>query len=135
MKRIILQTLGYSLLSAATIFGQSVTFTSKPVDLQFYARDNQDSGAVAVEGSVTSTGTDSISVTVYKNGSLYKRVAQALSYSGGSAPFSIAPKIHAELASYKFEVRAGATLVATADSILCGDAFYVDGQSNAVNLD
>ncbi|MDD5673442.1 MAG: sialate O-acetylesterase [Chitinivibrionales bacterium] len=137
MRQIIKHTILFSVLSAAAVFGQTVTFldSAKPANMQFVGRDDQDSGVVAIAGSVTTAGADSVSVTVYKGGVLYKRIAQALSYSGGSAPFSLAPKIHAELASYKVEVRAGATVVLTADSILCGDGYITAGQSNGGNLD
>ncbi|MDD5673440.1 MAG: sialate O-acetylesterase [Chitinivibrionales bacterium] len=118
------------LLSATLIFGQSVSFTDKPVDMRFYGHDAQDSGVVTISGTVTTAGVDAISVTIYKNNISYKTVSQNLTYSGGSALFNLAPKIYADTVNYKFEIKAGTTVVATADKVLCGDVFIMSGQSN-----
>ncbi|MDD5673439.1 MAG: sialate O-acetylesterase [Chitinivibrionales bacterium] len=135
MKRIFILYGFFSVLAAISGFSQTVNFSAKPVDLQFYGRDAQDSGVITIAGTVTSAGVASISATIYKSNVEYKTVSQNLTYSGGSAPFNLTPKIHAELASYKIEIKSGSTVLATADSVLCGDAFLIDGQSNAVFLD
>ena len=102
-----------------------------PSSLQFFARDSQDSAEVLVAGSVAATSLDSFSVRLLKNGVLYKRVVQPLVYNNGKAPFSLSVKVHAELSNYTIEVFTGTTLAASADNLVCGDAFMVDGQSNA----
>ncbi|OGJ92285.1 MAG: hypothetical protein A2268_06025 [Candidatus Raymondbacteria bacterium RifOxyA12_full_50_37] len=124
----------FALLSfSSLVIGQTVSLNSFPQKLQFFARDAHDSAIVPVAGSVTSLGSDSIILTILKNGSPWARFSQDLTYSGDSAPFTFNPRIYAELASYKFELRVDATLASNADSVLCGDAFLVDGQSNAAS--
>ncbi|OGS35784.1 MAG: hypothetical protein A2293_05105, partial [Elusimicrobia bacterium RIFOXYB2_FULL_49_7] len=115
----------------ALLFAQIVSLSEFPKRLQLFARDAQDSAVVTMSGCVTTAGFDSVSVRLYKNGVLSQRLADALTYVDDSAFFSFSPKIHAELASYKVEFYIGSALNATADSLLCGDAYLVDGQSNA----
>ncbi|MBL8027604.1 MAG: hypothetical protein JNL74_14380 [Fibrobacteres bacterium] len=119
------------LLVAVSSLIAQITFSSRPANMQFLARDKNDSAVVPVQGIVTAAGYDSISLTLYKSGSVVKRLSQKLAYNGSTAPFSLLPKVHAELVEYKIEVRLGNIVVVTADKIICGDAFMVDGQSNA----
>ncbi|OGJ88872.1 MAG: hypothetical protein A2268_09305 [Candidatus Raymondbacteria bacterium RifOxyA12_full_50_37] len=114
---------------------QTVFFASFPQKNQLYARDAQDSASVTVSGSVTSAGSDSVTLTVLKNGGFYQYYKQALVYNADSAPFAFSARLHAGLASYKFELRVNATLVSSADSVLSGDAYLVDGQSNAATAE
>jgi hypothetical protein len=119
----------FLLLSTALTFAQMV-LTSIPSDFQFFScDDNQDSAIVIVEGRVTILGTDSISVTLLKDGIFLQRLVQPVMTN--NSDFSFSPKIHAELASYKLELRLGNELVYSADSLICGDAYMIDGQSNA----
>lgn len=122
--------LALSMLLAATCVAQ-VSFTSKPSNLQFVARSANDSGVVSITGVVSQAGVDSVTVAVYRNGAAYGHFGQALVYLDGKASFLLAPRIHAELASYRLEVRVGDSVALTADSVVCGDAFLADGQSNA----
>jgi hypothetical protein len=116
---------------AMVVSAQQVTLTAFPKQLQLYPRDSHDSSIVTISGSVTTAAVDSVSVTLYKANVQIWRSAKPLSYSGASAAFSFTPKIHAELSMYKFELRAHTTIVATADSVVCGDAYMIEGQSNA----
>ncbi|MBE7173912.1 MAG: PKD domain-containing protein [Williamsia sp.] len=119
----------------------SVSYGSLPNHLQFFARDNQDSSVVLVNGVISSTGYDSIYLKLYKSvgasRTLVKVVSSGmLSYNGGMASFTLSPKIHAELAEYSIEMYAaqGAQslmLRDPIDSLVCGDAFLVAGQSNS----
>ncbi|PIS27194.1 MAG: hypothetical protein COT43_11785 [Candidatus Marinimicrobia bacterium CG08_land_8_20_14_0_20_45_22] len=114
-----------------------VLFSSIPKHFQLYTRNENDSATVAISGKVTTTGYDSIQTVVYRNGEIWKKIAQPLAYSGSEAAFSLKPQIHAELSEYKFDVEliAGTqkTLIVTCDSIVCGDAFLLCGQSNSHN--
>src|ERR1035437_4675385 len=107
-----------------------------PNPMQLYQRNLTNSLAnVLVDGAVTSTGATQVAVSVLRNGSSYTNVIQPLTYSNGIAPFSITASIVAELASYNFAVyitRGGTNyLVASADDVVAGDAFLINGQSNA----
>ncbi|UCD37190.1 MAG: T9SS type A sorting domain-containing protein [Fidelibacterota bacterium] len=112
-----------------------VVFSERPRALQLYTRDDNDSAVVVFSGTVVQTGHDSIGVTVLKDGVRQERQAAALSYAADTAVFSLAPKIHAELSEYGFEVElvTGTTLtpVITVDSVVCGDAYILTGQSNS----
>ncbi|TAE28221.1 MAG: hypothetical protein EAZ92_08550 [Candidatus Kapaibacterium sp.] len=112
-----------------------------PHNLQFYPRATNDSAQVPLQGTIAHTGYDSVYVRVFKNAVLMRRFAEALRYenindSVRRAPFSLSTNIHAEKALYRFELGVKNaqrdTLLAVRDSIVCGDAFMVSGQSNAI---
>jgi PKD repeat protein len=123
---------------------QTVTYSNLPRHLQFFARDGQDSSVVSVSGTINTTGYDSLYIKLYKSTgggtNLVRTISSGmLNYSGSNAPFSLQPKIHAELAEYKVELYAAPqgtlpashTLIKTIDSLVCGDAFIIAGQSNS----
>ncbi len=115
----------------STAFNQIISFTERPADLQLYPRDQQDSAAVTISGTVTEPGYNAVKVDVFKNSDLWKSSGQSLSYSNGTASFNLQPKIHAELSEYHFKVYLDDHLVAEADSVVCGDVFLINGQSNS----
>ena len=111
---------------------QSVQLQQFPAHLQLFARDAQDSALVPVEGSVTQAEHQTISLKVFQNDSLWWSKNQTLVYQNGQAGFSFEPKIVAGLYEYRFELWLdGGTLAASEDSIVCGDVFLINGQSNS----
>ena len=107
-----------------------------PKTMQLYQRNLATSKAsVLVDGSVTSSGAAQVSVSVTRNGTPYTNLTQSLTYSNGVAPFAITSSISAELASYNFAVYVmkGGTnyLAASANDVVAGDSFMINGQSNA----
>jgi hypothetical protein len=113
-----------------------VTFTACPKPLQLYPRDlNTSLANVAIDGSVLSSNCTQIAVTVTRAGSAYTNLTQALNYTAGQAPFAFTVPILAELADYDFtvQVTSNATdfTVATANDVVAGDTFLINGQSNA----
>ncbi|MBK8550714.1 MAG: hypothetical protein IPL53_06495 [Ignavibacteria bacterium] len=121
-----------------TDINEMVVFTQSPRNLQFFARDFQDSAVVPFAGNVSSSGFDSIYLEVYRNNFLWNRKSLKLTYSSGNAPFSLSQKIHAELSEYYFKLyikdNTGSTiLIKNADSIVCGDVYIISGQSNSHN--
>lgn len=122
------------LLILVSLSWSQISFSSCPNPKQLYARDAADSAVVEVSGVVTLPGQDSLVVQVTKDDSAFFRWTLLLSYSAEGAPFSVSPKIHAELAEYRVKVFLDTALVLDCDSIVCGDAFIIDGQSNAVTL-
>ncbi|MBF0431488.1 MAG: hypothetical protein HQK83_09430 [Fibrobacteria bacterium] len=115
-----------------------VNFTHSPSDLRVYARNRAtDSAIVPVEGSVNKSGTDytSIMVKVYRGASLFSTASQELTFSGNNANFTLAPKIKAELVDYRIEIygvnSTAETKIKTANRVVAGDAFIIQGQSNA----
>jgi hypothetical protein len=113
------------------------TFTEIPQQLQFLSRDAQDSAIMPISGNIYKAGFDSIYLKVNKNGFKDKYQIKSLQYKFNKAFFSFQPKIHAELSEYKIEVGIKSkmldTIIAIRDSIVCGDAILIDGQSNAIN--
>jgi hypothetical protein len=108
-----------------------------PKHLQFYPRGDDDSATVAISGNYYDAGYDSIYLKFFMNGTLVSRISEPLVYESGKAAFAFAPRIHAELSEYSFLLGVKSTTVdkqiAFRDSIVCGDALLIDGQSNAIN--
>ena len=104
----------------------------KPVDNQFYARDDRNEGALFYNGTLAEAG-DSVFLNLYADGKLIQTESQKpkadMSYA-----FSI--KLKAGLIRYKVEfgVAGGNTkkVLHSAGNLVCGDAYVIDGQSNAV---
>ncbi len=111
------------------------TFVSLPHQLQVYARGTDDSAAVPITGTMYHPGFDSIYVLQSKNGLSLSRTSEGLNYENGMAQFSFMFRIHSELSEYRFEVRCVShgrdSVMVVRDSIVCGDIFLIDGQSDA----
>ncbi|MCB9057146.1 MAG: T9SS type A sorting domain-containing protein [Calditrichae bacterium] len=134
--KILLQSLTiFILVSIVNAQESPIVFTERPQTMQFYSRDNNDSAIVEISGNVVQAGYDQIKITVFKNNFESKVYNQDLVYDGDTSPFKLLPKIHAEQAEYKFTVdliSAGiSNNVFTADSVICGDAYIISGQSNS----
>ena len=110
---------------------QTVTYSTIPVTYQLVPRDASDSGMAVVSGTVTGLGYDSVVVDVRKGASAYQRAKTVLAYSGTTAPFSLSIRLSSELAEYQFRVYGNTTLLRSVDSVVCGDVYVVNGQSNA----
>ncbi len=124
-----------SVSKQGTANSQVVSYQSLPRNLQFFARDLNDSALVTYSGTLSTAGYDSVFVEVFRNNILWNRKSNKLNYTAGSASFNIGQKIYCELAEYKFKlfVKSGSnsTLLKTADSLVCGDVFIIAGQSNS----
>ena len=120
----------------ALLNGQvDVSFAALPKTYQLYPRNNQNEAVVTISGSVLEEGRDSIFVNVYRNGTIFTQLSDTLTYTDGSAKFTFTSTIHAELAEYSFTVLVDSILVAQRDSVVCGDAYLINGQSNAMAID
>ncbi len=124
------------LLGAQT---SAVEFTEHPVNGQLYPRDANSHAEVQVSGWVTQSGWQRILVVAERDGAPYSAQAQQLFYSGGRASFGFRVAIRAELHAYSFRAvliqGLQRQLVASADDVVAGDAFLIEGQSNAVAWD
>jgi hypothetical protein len=103
----------------------------KPVDNQFYARDDKNEGTVYYNGTL-SEAADSVFLKVYADDKLIRTESQKPTAEKSYA-FSV--KLKAGLIRYKVEfgTKSGntETLRQTAANLLCGDAYLIEGQSNA----
>jgi len=112
-------------------------FVNFPQHLQFYARDSQDSAEIPIVGTlITDTPTlkyDTLSLDLRKGQALVERVFIKLQWIDNHAGFSFRPKIHCELSEYgvNLSLRSGENIlpIASRDSIVCGDAYIITGQS------
>jgi hypothetical protein len=119
-----------TIFACATFTYSQLILSDFPKKYQLYPRDAHDSAVISVAGMVTAVGRDSVSLETYKNGVIINREACKLSYVGANAEFSFSPKIHAELSEYSVKLYIDNQLAAQGDSLVCGDVFLLDGQSN-----
>ena len=121
------------LISGAS--ASTINYTASPVNKQLYPRDiNNNLAPVTVSGTVEGTGPSSIMVRIWRDGVVYSETSQTLVFSGSSAPFSVAPTIEAVLKNYTVDVilvQGGETLDRQVTEVVAGDAYIINGQSNA----
>ncbi|NQU23467.1 MAG: DUF2341 domain-containing protein, partial [Candidatus Nealsonbacteria bacterium] len=103
----------------------------KPEDHQFYAREDKQSGTLHYNGTLAEAG-DSVYLRVYAADKLYAKEERVLPVDRTYA-FSV--KLKSGLVKYRIEFgskTAGReTLLDTATNLVCGDAYIIQGQSNA----
>lgn len=106
-----------------------------PTRLQFFARESNDSAKLCVSGSIDSAGFDSIECKIIRSNKTFQLVRSVLTYNNGSALFNLSPSIYAGLYEYHIRLyiyKTGvATLIKSADSVVCGDVYMINGQSNS----
>lgn len=104
----------------------------KPVDSQFYAREDKDTGTLFYNGTLDKPA-EEVFLRLYAGEKLVRTERQKPG-TGNSYAFSL--KLKAGLIKYKVEfgVRSGGsdTVLRTVTNLVCGDAYLIDGQSNAV---
>jgi len=107
----------------------------KPVDGQFYARDDKNEGTLYYNGTL-SNAAETVFVKLYADNKLIK-TETAKPVADKSYAFSL--KLKPGLIQYKVELgtkTAGQEKVLeTVNDLVCGDAFIIDGQSNALATD
>ena len=124
------------LLPISPVVAEDVVFTESPRDLQLFPRDQSDSADVAFSGYVASPGHAGVRLELYREGELWRTDSEVLIYDEpDSAAFSLSCRIHAELSEYSARFFLDDSLCVVCDSLLCGDAFLIDGQSNAEAYD
>ncbi|ULQ50740.1 T9SS type A sorting domain-containing protein [Flavihumibacter fluvii] len=118
------------------IFAQVNNF---PKDYQLYPRNlSTNKGIVNISGTLKKTsGYSAVRLKVYRDNLLLTTTNLNISYNKkGNANYSFNSEIVAELANYTFSlfgVRSGIeTLIKTAGNVVAGDAYIIQGQSNAV---
>jgi hypothetical protein len=103
----------------------------KPEDNQFYARDDKDEGTLYYNGTLDQAG-NSAFLRVYAEDKYSKTERQTLAADNAYA-FTV--KLKPGLIRYKVEfgTKTGSaeTVLRTATNLVCGDAYIIEGQSNA----
>jgi Concanavalin A-like lectin/glucanases superfamily/Domain of unknown function (DUF2341)/Carbohydrate esterase, sialic acid-specific acetylesterase len=107
----------------------------KPEDNQFYARDDKNEGSLYYNGTLNQAAA-AVFLKVYADERLIKSESSKLT-ADKSYAFSV--KLKAGLIKYKVEFgsRTGGqeTVLHTVGNLVCGDAYLINGQSNAVATD
>jgi len=123
-------------------FAQNISYFKLPKQYRLYPRDesDNDSSVVNISGYIVGTGYDKISVEITRNSNFWREVTQNLSYNGGdTAFFDLNPKIYAGLIEFGFEIKfsSGSSTITNSiiDSVVCGDVYLIQGQSNAQSAD
>ncbi len=107
----------------------------KPVNNQFYAREDDNFGTVFYNGRLRSRA-DSVILRIYADDQLY---IEDIQKPGRRKSYAFTARIEAGLVQYKVELWAkqpkSEKLLEKAINIICGDAYLIDGQSNAEAYD
>ncbi|MEI7898982.1 MAG: DUF2341 domain-containing protein [bacterium] len=107
----------------------------KPVNNQFYARDDTGYGTVYYRGTLGGAP-DSVFLKVYANGPGGDVLCTNLSQTLSSGAYAFTARIASGLVTYKVvfgSITGTATnILDTVTNLVCGDAYLIDGQSNAV---
>ena len=103
----------------------------KPEHNQFYARDDQNQGTMFYNGTLDQAA-DSVFLKVYADGTAYRTESQKLA---ADKAYAFTVKLKPGLIKYRVEfgtqIGGAQTLVHSVTNLVCGDAFLIDGQSNA----
>lgn len=107
----------------------------KPEDGQFYARDDKGLGTLYYNGTLTDAA-DSVFLKLYANDKLIKTETAK---PAADKSYTLSTQLKPGLIQYKVEfgTKAGGkeTVLQTVNDLVCGDAYIIDGQSNALATD
>jgi hypothetical protein len=103
----------------------------KPEDNQFFARDEKNEGTLYYNGALDQAA-DAVFLRVYADDKPFKTERQALA---ADKTYAFTVKLEPGLIRYKVEFGAKAggaeTVLRTVENLVCGDAYIIQGQSNA----
>ncbi|MEC9093277.1 MAG: DUF2341 domain-containing protein, partial [Planctomycetota bacterium] len=106
-----------------------------PKEGQFYARDESGLGTLYCQG-VLEKKVDEVFLRVFADKQKYTEESQSL---GNKSAYSFAIKLKPGLVKYRIELGTRTddmeSLIHKAGDLVCGDAFLIDGQSNALATD
>jgi hypothetical protein len=107
----------------------------KPEDGQFYARDEKNDGTLHYNGTLTDAA-DSVFLKLYADEKLVKTETAK---PGADQSYALSTKLKPGLIEYKVEfgTKTGERerVLQTVGNLVCGDAYIIDGQSNALATD
>lgn len=113
-------------------FAQDIQYSKAPENYQLYARDISDSASVLIRGKIPKgVKYDELTLHVFKDNELY--VSQDSKIQ--DKQFRADTRIDAGLHQFRFELHfkkgKKTDTIVLADSVVCGDAYIVTGQSNS----
>lgn len=104
----------------------------KPEDGQFYARDDKNEGTLFCNGALAAAA-DSVFLKVYADDKLFSRTSRR---PGADKSYTFTVKLKPGLIKYRVELGSKTgdteTVLHRASNLVCGDAYLINGQSNAV---
>jgi hypothetical protein len=107
----------------------------QPEDGQFYTRDEKNEGTLHYNGTLTEAA-DAVFLKLFADDKLVKTET---SKPGAEKAYTFAVKLKPGLIKYKVEfgtkVGGKETVLKTVGNLVCGDAYIIDGQSNALATD
>jgi len=107
----------------------------KPEDGQFYARDDKNEGTLHYRGTLAEAA-DAVFLKLYADDQLIKTESAR---PGANQSYAFAVRLKPGLIKYKVEfgTKAGGreTVRHTVGNLVCGDAYLIEGQSNALATD
>src|SRR5581483_3170232 len=107
----------------------------KPVDGQFYARDDNNEGTLFCNGTLADAA-DVVFLRVFADDKLFSSMSRN---PGADGSYAFAVKLKPGLIKYRVEFGSKAgdteTVLHRAADLVCGDAYLINGQSNAVATD
>ncbi len=111
---------------------QEVNLDQAPEFYQLYARNDKDSANVTFKGKVVDKEyKGKLTLKVYKDGEAY----DTQNYLVEDQSFNLTSRVHAGMHQFKFELFINKNgkdkLLFAADSVVCGDAYIITGQSNS----
>jgi len=111
------------------------SYSAIPKEMQLYPRDKNNRAVATIKGSISTSGFERALCKVYRDQKLIKTLKTDLSYLNGKADFAFKPEIKAELEEYAIEVGFESNGAYVRDqlisNIVCGDVFFINGQSNS----
>ena len=107
----------------------------QPEDGQFYTRDEKNEGTLHYNGTLTEAA-DAVFLKLFADDKLVKTETAK---PGAEKAYSFAVKLKPGLIKYKVEfgtkIGGKETVLNTVGNLVCGDAYIIDGQSNALATD
>ncbi len=107
----------------------------KPVDGQFYAREDKGEGTLFYNGTLADAA-DTVFLKVYADDKLTKTETAKVA---ADKSYTLSAKLKAGLIKYRVEfgTKNGGkeAVLETVDNLVCGDAYIIQGQSNALATD
>ena len=107
----------------------------KPEDNQFYARDDKNEGTLYCNGTLAQAA-DLVFLKIYADDKVINTIKQKPTAENA---YAFTAKLEPGLIRYRIELGSrsstGETVLHTAGNIVCGDAYIIDGQSNALATD
>ena len=107
----------------------------KPKDKQFYARDDHNEGTLYYNGTLDQPATE-VFLNVFADNKPYQKVTAK---PGADQKYAMTVKLKPGLVAYRVEfgTRSGSTdtVLNQVGDLVCGDAFLIEGQSNALATD